>query len=745
MTIQKKINNFIVYSILAFIISLFGIAIYIFTPVIMQTLNGIVQDYMFSVRGNIKTNNKIVIVDIDEKSLKSIGQWPWSRNDISQILTNLTKANVNSIGLDIVFAEKDKTSPYKIFMDYNKSINGIPDYDEILAYTITNTPTILGYQFKFEDDNYLNFNAPHIPAIIIEKNKPKNKNLILKAKGVLLNIPIIQNNAYSSGFFNNIADDSGMIRSVPLIIDYNNQMYPSLPLELIRVFKKSNKLLINYNEFGVENIIIDDLIIPTDKKGRLTVNFRGGVKSFKYISAVDILNNNFQYEDFDNKIVLIGTSATGIFDLKATPFSNTFPGVEVHANVIDNILQQDFITKPLKVDTINILIIFIVTFLSIYLLAYSTLWFNPFILIIMIGILYKFNYYMLFTKGMILDTIIPTLSIFISVIMATFLKYFFKIKNEKMIKEKFANKVSKDVMNDLLNNNESKFKTINREVTIFFSDIRNFTNISETIQEPEMLIEFMNQYMEPMTKIIMNNNGTVDKYIGDAIMAYWNAPSIINNHADKALKSALEQLYKLQELNIIIKTNPIFANVVHMSSKLGQEPLDIGIGLNTGEVVIGEMGSSIRSDYTIIGDAVNLGSRLESLCKYYDSKCNISNFTKNKLQGDYIFRYLDLVKVKGKQEAVEIWQVIDYDNKDESLKLYSVSKLDLEYELSLYNQAIQMYKNKNFTIALQTFKECNNIENKTNKNIYNIYIKRCEYYISNPSDNFDGVFEHTIK
>jgi len=231
-------------------------------------------------------------------------------------------------------------------------------------------------------------------------------------------------------------------------------------------------------------------------------------------------------------------------------------------------------------------------------------------------------------------------------------------------------------MDALLHDPEnSAFKATQREVTVFFSDVRNFTNISEAMPNAQTLIEFMNDYMNPMTDIIMKNHGTVDKYIGDAIMAYWNAPASVKNHADFALKSTLEQLHALSELNKTIKSNPKYINVVEMSEKNNAEPLDIGIGLNTGIAIVGEMGSSSRSDYTVIGDPINLGARLESLCKYYNSKCNISNFTKEQLKENYIFRFLDLVTVKGKKEPIEIWQVHDWDRDEKLPRLYNISKI----------------------------------------------------------------------
>jgi adenylate cyclase len=611
---------------------------------------------------------------------------------------------------------------------------------------VSQTPTILGYQFNFDTSKDLEDRVPQIPAIIVERHKQKALEYILKAKGLILNLPLIQENSFSSGFFNNIPDTSGIVRSVPLIISYNDQMYPSLALELIRASMGIKKIVINYGELGVENISLGNFEIPTDRHGRLIVNYRGGRGMFKYISAVDIYNNNFDKKDIEGKVALLGTSAAGLMDLRATPFDIVFPGVEVHANAIDNIIQGDMLTKPSDLDAFNILMIYVVTFVTVMLLIYSPFWVNPFIMILMSGLTVYFLYYKLFTEHVILEISLPIISIILATIVTTFMNYLFGVKQEKLIKNKFASKVSKNVMEQLLNDPENmKFQAMQREVTVFFSDVRGFTNISEAMPNAQTLINFMNDYMDPMTDIIMKNHGTVDKYIGDAIMAYWNAPADVKNHATFALNATLEQLHALKSLNDKIKQDPQYEAVVKMSQTNGVEPIDIGIGLNTGVAVVGEMGSSSRSDYTVIGDPINLGARLESLCKYYNSKCNISNFTKEQLKGDYIFRFLDLVTVKGKKEPIEIWQVHDWDRDENMPKLYAVSKDELLEELRLYDEAIVLYKKAKFKKALKIFKDLDEKKDKTNKNIYDIYIQRCEHYIEQPPENFDGVFKHTTK
>ncbi|MFK2822033.1 CHASE2 domain-containing protein [Arcobacter sp. YIC-80] len=722
---MKKFNlkKLFIYINVALILSITLSFIYIFFPKLPDSLDNRLRDYFFTIRGEIPTSNNVVIVDIDEHSLQELGQWPWPRNKISKILKNLTDAGVTIIGFDVVFAEEDNSSPHKVLKQLNIKKDNIPNYDLDFAQTIASTPTILGYLFELKKREFLNNAAPKIPAIYIEKNKQLGKESLIKGVGTVLNIPLLQDNSYSSGFFNNIPDESGIIRSVPLVISYDDIIYPSLGLELLRILLDTDKVYINYDEEGVSTISLANIEIPTDRYGRVLVNFRGKEKTFNYISANDIYNNSFKKEEVAGKIVLIGTSAAGLLDLRATPFESVFPGVEVHANVIDNIIQGDFIYKASWVDGANIFIIFFLSILIVLLIKYTPFWMNPVISISFLVLSLYALYKILFTYGIVLNIFFPIATIILGTILATLFDYFYEIKQEEAIKKKFASKVSQEVMNSLLKDvHSNEFQAMEKEVTVFFSDIRNFTKISEKMKDANKLISYLNEYMDPMSNIIIKYQGTIDKYIGDAIMAYWNAPADVDDHADKAVLASIEQIESLKALNKKLQND--------------NKPLvDIGIGLNSGTAVVGEMGSIGRSDYTVIGDAINLGARLESLCKYYGSKINISNHTKEKLKGQYILRFLDLVKVKGKEKPAEIWQV---QGKGEASK-------ELKEELELHHKAIKLYQNSKFKEALEIFIKLENNPEKSNKKIYEIYIQRCEDFIQNPPSNFIGIYEHSTK
>ncbi len=709
-------NKYKILTLLFILVTSILITSYLYLPTYFQSLDSRVRDFYFKYRGDEKASPDIVIVDIDEKSLAKLGQWPWERDKVAKILTNLTDAGAGIIGLDIVFAEPDKTSPKKFAKQWHLKGKNLPDYDNILASTISTTPTILGYMFDFDTKNIKD--APQIPAIFIQKGK--TDTFLPQALGVLPNIEIIQNSAYSSGFMNNIPDESGMIRSVPMLIEFDGMVFPSLAFEMYRIAQQGKKVILHYNESGIEDIKLNSQHIKTDRNGRIFLNFRGKFKSYNYISASDVYDNTIKKEDIEGKFILIGTSAHGLMDMRSTPMDSVIAGVELHANMIDNLLNDDMLSKPYWSEMADIAIIILITFLVVFVFSlFSLSWIILLSLVSGIGILY-FYYHLLFTYLIILNTIFPLFAFLLSLMGVLSIKYLFESRLNEIIKGSFAKKVSKQVMDELLKNPENDVLSAKVvETTIYFSDIRGFTSISEKLKSPARIMEFLNFYMDAMVKVIEKNHGTIDKFIGDAVMAYWNAPLKVANHADKAVLTALKQIQIRDTLNKTI------------SKKYGFD-IDYGIGINTGDVLTGEMGSSGRSDYTIIGDAVNLASRLEGLCKPYKVRLIISEFTKNQLTKNYVLQLLDIVQVKGKNEPIKIYEVLSKGNPRKNKKI----------EINTYNNAHNLYMKASFKDAKVEF---DNLYAKYNKHLYNLYSERCNELQSKDIKDFDGVFRFTTK
>jgi adenylate cyclase len=700
----------LLYIISFLLVFLFSVFIYLFFPNNIEIFDNKLRDEMFLLRGDINTTNNVVIVDIDEKSLKALGQWPWDRNVLSQILINLTNAQALIIGMDIFFAEQDTKSPAYLAKQYHLKIKA-DDYDKYFAYVLENTPTILGYLFDFENNITKNI-LPTTPAIFIEKNL--KKEYLLSAKGYIGNIPILQKSAYSGGFVNMIPDIDGVVRSVPLLIKYDGLVYPSLAFEMFRIASGVQKVIIHYSDAGVDSIMLGKYKIKTDRFGRLFINYRGDKKRFQYISAIDIYNNTFDKNLIKDKFVLLGTSAGGLFDLRVTPFNNVYPGVEVHANIIDNLIKGDFLFKIDSSEVIDIMVLLFIAIITAILFYYLSPIFAISSVIILLVIYFMLNYYILFKYGYIVNIFLVFSEIILLMIIFTTINYFLESKTTQHLKKAFSKKVSTNVMHELLKHqSDSILEPQEKEITIFFSDIRGFTSISEKLANPKKLIKLLNFYMTPMVENITKHKGTIDKFIGDAIMAYWNAPVNIKNHADEAVSCAIEQIKILKKLNIDIK-------------KEFNIELNIGIGINTGLATIGEMGSSGRADYTVIGDSVNLASRLEGLNKIYKTHILISEYTLISLKKNYIIREIDLVRVKGKNKPVKIYEVIDFGKKD----------------FSDYMKALKLYRKGDFIKAKELFDK---LYKKSNDELYNVYIKRCEYLIQNPPNNFDGVWTFTTK
>ncbi len=670
----------------------------------------------FNIRGEVNASKDIIIIDIDEQSLASLGHWPWRRDKIAMIIDKLTALGVGVIGFDMVFAEEDYSSPKKVAKELNITIDNALDYDEVFAKSIAASPSILGYVLNMEE-NFTN-TLPNVNAMFVE-NRTFKDEVIPKAKGVTANIPILQENAYSSGSFNMFPDSDGVVRSVPMLFRLDGMIYPSLSLEMIRVALGEKIVHIDYDDYGVEQIRIGALKIPTDENGRVFVNFAGAKKSYDYISALDIYEDKVKREAVEGKIALLGTSASGLLDLRAIPYDQSIPGVEIHANVLDNILNQNFLQEPSNAVGINILLILFSTLLIGLFLTLSSPFLQLFFAFGFLVLFHTFLYYLMFSQGIVLNMIYPTLSMLSAIILLFFINLFHQMSQKEKILGKFAKKVSPAVAETLIKSGNVDFKADDKEVSIFFSDVRNFTTISEGFESAHALIAYLNRYMSPMSDIIIKHEGTIDKYIGDAIMAYWNAPLDVKNHADHAVSAAIEQLEALEVLN----------------QELTKEHLpliEIGIGIHTGEAVVGEMGSHDRSDYTIIGDSINLGSRVEGLCKAYGVSIMITEDTKRALTRAYKLREVDTVIVKGKEQAVKLYTVLGFGhfNSDE------------EKREKLYNEALSSYKEAHYEVAKAEFAQ---LEKRYHDRLFSLYHDRCARFIKEGIILENGVFRHVEK
>ncbi|WP_151703349.1 CHASE2 domain-containing protein [Nitrincola alkalilacustris] len=706
-----------------------ALTLYVITLGLYTTLSGFVDPYevrlkdqMLSIRGEMPADADIIIIDIDERSLSEHGQWPWSRDLVAELLLKLHQAGIGMIGLDIIFPEPDRSSPHRVLKALGLPADDAPDHDQILLDAIMNTPTVSGYVFAMEPDGIVSDEALDTLALIVEYDKPVD-SLLPKPHRSILGVPQKINPSLFSGYINTLPDKDGVIRHMPLLMEFNGMLYPSLALEMTRLALGVSRVNVLYEDIQVAMVQLEGYQIPTDMYGRVRINFRGEARRYNYISASEVLNQSVSSEDLAGKIAFIGTSAAGLYDLRSTPLDSVFPGVEVHATVLDNLLNQDFLMTPYwapGADVAKITAVAVLVWLFLTLPGSS---FGSLLALVLLIFLLILDYYLMVSKGLVLHSLLPVLLLISLFLIGTVLNYVLEARQKAKIIRRFERKVSHDVVTQLLKSEELILEGSEQEVTVFFSDIRGFTALSEMIGSAKALILLLNRYMTPMTGIITAHKGTVDKFIGDAIMAYWNAPLPDQFHADQALQAAIEQIMALEQLN-------------EMFQQEGLPPLKIGIGLNTGVAVVGEMGSTDRSDYTCIGDEVNLASRTEGLCKLFGATIVLTESTLQALRQKerYRLRCLGRVAVKGREHPVTVYESLGYVGQ-EWVAFDTDAQLFMEYGLSLFQQA-------RFTEAAYFFTR---LLEQDNQALYRFYLDHCLEYQRNPEPDFDGTLRLTSK
>lgn len=677
-------------------------------------------------------NPQIAIVDIDDKSLKEEGHWPWPRKKLATLVDTLRNDGAVVIAFDIFFSEKEENiyetlikqlekKPFysKTIQDYLLKTAEVEDGDTILAKSLTNLDTVGAITF-LPEATFINQEPRIIPPLQTSEDLS-----LYDSSGYITNIPIIQNANKGEGFINIFSDSDGIIRHAPIVLEYKKRIYPSLSLLAVSLYlMQPISLVINkYNKnYELEGVKLGNVIIPTNEKGEVLIPFVGTSYTFPFYSATDVLHHKIPTDALLGKIVLIGSSATGLGDLHPTAIQNPFPGVEVQASIMNGMLQNKFSQKPYWTVGLNIVVIFILgilvslifPFYGARLIGTTIVLFPPILLLI--------NNYVWQRTGFILPWVLQFLTISAIAIMNMIYGYLFESRRREKLKAIFGQYVPAKHIDEMLKKTSNfGMSGEDRMMTVLFADIRSFTTISEKMSAQE-LVHLLNLYLTPMTEIIFNCRGTIDKYVGDLIMAFWGAPLRDPKHATNGITAAIEMQRSLKNLN---------ANVF---TELDIPPIHIGIGLNTGTMSIGDMGSKFRRNYTVLGDAVNLGSRIESLTKFYGVEIMVSEFT-HENQPSFIFRKLDIVKVKGKDEGVGIYEVIGYQKEmTETLKK----------ELEEYNIALEYYINRQWDLAETAFNNLHQINEQTK--IYKIYLERiAEYKNTPPPEDWQGIYTHTSK
>jgi adenylate cyclase len=714
---------------------------------LVTKLEAILYDYRLQFTMPSTLDDRIIILDIDEKSLKEEGRWPWSRDKLAGLMDAVfDKYGVAIVGFDVVFAEKDDSSGLKVLQalgrnqlkdvaQYQSVLEQIKpqlQYDDLFAAKIKNRNVVLGYYLSNSAQGAAKNISGALPESVFTPGTFKGREVQFTSwDSYGANLPELQKNALTAGHFNPTVDADGVVRRVPLIAEYNGSYYEALSLAMVRGLLGFPPVVPGYSGgrdssyAGLEWLELKaaqgNVRIPLDKDVSALIPYRGRAGSFRYISVADVLHGRIDAAALKGKVVLIGTSAPGLLDMRSTPVGSVYPGVEIHANMIAGILDQRIKQNPPYVLGVEVLMLLTIgTLLSVLLPLMSPL--KATLLTLATLLLVAATNVSIWQYA---DTALPLASVVLMVLGLFALDmsygYFIESRTKRQITSLFGQYVPSELVDEMSKRPESvSMAGDSREMTILFSDVRGFTTISEGLDAKELTL-LMNEFLTPLSRVVYKHRGTIDKYMGDCIMAFWGAPLSDPQHAKNAITAGLEMQRALAELQPSFKAR-------------GWPEIHIGVGINTGKVSVGNMGSEVRVAYTVMGDAVNLASRLEGITKQYGVGVMVGENTKNAAP-EFAYRELDQVRVKGKDQPVAIF---------EPLGLFAelgVSQLD---ELKLFHQALKNYRRQDWAQAeLQLY----NLQRMSPQSkLYQVYAERIAYFRHNPPAlNWDGVFVFETK
>ncbi|HUR87962.1 MAG TPA: adenylate/guanylate cyclase domain-containing protein [Ramlibacter sp.] len=638
---------------------------------VLQRLDDIIYDARLRATMPHTLDDRIVIVDIDEKSLTEIGHWPWGRNKVAQLVDELfDRQQVAIVGFDVYFTEADESSGLLRLNQLAKGeLKDVPgfatrvdqmqsslDYDALFAKSLAKRPVVLGFYLTGAEET-----KGVLPEPVMRKEDLRGRPIkFLHYNGYGSNIQQLAKSAALAGNTNPVVDGDGVLRSVPLVAEYNGEYYEALSLAMYRMligmpkvapgFVEDSKIFSSKGYDALESIRLvrgeRHLSIPVDNRVSSLIPFRGpgGVTagSFRYVSAADVIGHRIKEGELKDKIVLVGTTAIGLLDLRVTPVGETYPGVEAHANVISGLLDGKVFYRPdyaVGYDVLILLLAGLTLAIGLPLLSASRA------VLLSLGVIVAvFGLNVLFyrSEGLVLPLAAALVMCVTAFALNMSYGYFVEARSKRELAHMFGTYVPPELVDEMVAQGAENYsmKAANKELTVMFCDMRGFTKMSENM-EPTQLQQLLTSVFDRLTDIIRKNRGTIDKYMGDCVMAFWGAPVDLPNHAYLATKTSMEMANAVRKIN-----------EEHRAK--GVQEIGVGIGLNTGTMCVGNMGSEIRQAYTVIGDSVNLGSRLEGLSKVYGVDIVVSESTR-KIAPEFAWQELDRVRVKGKEQAVAIF------------------------------------------------------------------------------------------
>src|ERR1700733_12422345 len=715
---------------LALLIGIAALRIADFAPI--EELRVRTFDSFQRIEPRVKTARPVTIVDIDEKSLAKFGQWPWPRTSIADIVTNLTRLGAVVIAFDIVFAEPDRLNPdaaaktMRHLDEVTRSkLRELPSNDQIFADAMRRSRVVVGETGLAEVISKFDETLPVTGfAMLGEAPQP----FLFDFPGLLRNVHVLEEAAAGRGLFTIKVERDGIVRRVPMMMRAQDATMPSLSVEILRVATGTPTIIIKSDRVGLKSVGVRGLEIPTDRNGQLWIHFARHDPSI-YVSAADVIDGNVAQEKIAGKLVVIGTSAVGLNDIKTTPVSSAIPGVEIHAQVLEAALTKQLLSQPpygplLEFGAAILLGILVIAFAPrlgpVTLVAVGALFAT-----VLVGT----SWYFYTQHRLLIDFTYPLLSttaIYLTLIFAAFVR---EQAQRRQIRSAFGQYLSPALVEQLAQSPEKlKLGGEEREMTIMFSDVRGFTTISESYKhDPQGLTALMNRFLTPLTNAILARNGTVDKYMGDAIMAFWNAPLDDAQHQLNACEAAVDMLERIDELNKERELEARHGGHAYI-------PLNVGVGLNTGTCVVGNMGSDLRFDYSVLGDSVNLASRLEGQSKEYGFPIIAGSKTALAVKDKFAILELDFIMVKGKKEPEVIYAIAGREDTAQSGRFQRLRNLTIEM--------LACYRSRDWEGALAAIERGRRTdEAHTLENLYNLYEARLlAYQEAPPPADWNGAF-----
>jgi adenylate cyclase len=707
-------------------------------PLPLQEIRLRTFDFYQSLRPRQTESRPVVIVDIDEASLKDIGQWPWPRTIVADLVTKLTELGAVAIAFDVIFAEPDRMSPSiaatsfrNLDEETRNKLQSLPNNDEVLAQAIRRSRVVVGQVGSATPAPRSQTEAALQTGFAVRGPDPSR--FLVTFAGLLRNVAPIEEAAAGRGVFSILPERDGIVRRVPIIMQAQGSMVPSLSMEMLRVVTNSGAILVRTDQAGVQSVAVPGLQVPTDQNGRFWIHFNGHDPA-RYVSAKDVLQGRVPRDRIEGKLVLIGTSAAGLLDVKATPVSAAIPGVEVHAQVLESTLTKSLLTYPNYAVGAELLAAALVG-LAIIIVAPM---FRASIVIalgaIVIAALIGASWYLFSQYNLLLDFTYPLMASLFVYLTLIFVNYFKEQKQRQQIRAAFGFYLSPALVEQLARSPEKLvLGGEERRMTVLFSDVRGFTTISESYkQDPQGLTRLMNRFLTPLTNAIIERNGTIDKYIGDAIMAFWNAPLDDPQQEVNACEAALEMLARADKLNRQFK---------HEADQNGgtYRPLHVGIGLNTGPCVVGNMGSDFRFNYSVLGDTVNVASRLEGRTKDYRIPIVVGAGTEQKAREKFATLEIDRIQVKGKTEPETVFTLLGRAELAQNPNFRELRDLTAKM--------LEYYREQDWTQALAAIELCRKASEPFGISaLFDMYAERIEAFRRHPPPpDWNGVYEAESK